>query len=102
MEELIIQEYLDGNSITKILQKYPQYNRRAINKLFADNNIAIRGGRKKKTLTQEQIIQVKKMIDEGAFTEKNFNAASKAIANYCRGLNDFNADGINKYTVVLK
>ena len=75
MEELIIQEYLDGNSISKLLQKYPQYNRRAINKLFADNNITIRGGRKKKTLTQEQIIQVKKMIDEGAFL--------KEVAEYC-------------------
>ena len=42
------------------------------------------------------------MIDEGMFTEKNFNVASKAIANYFRGLSDFNADGINKYTVVLK
>lgn len=30
------------------------------------------------------------------------NVVSKAIANYCRGLNGFNADGINKYTVVLK
>ena len=75
MEELIIQEYLDGNSISKLLQKYPQYNRRTINKLFADNNITIRGGRKKKTLTQEQIIQVKKMIDEGAFL--------KEVAEYC-------------------
>ena len=75
MEELIIQEYLDGNSISKLLQKYPQYNRRSINKLFADNNITIRGGRKKKTLTQEQIIQVKKMIDEGAFL--------KEVAEYC-------------------
>ena len=75
MEELIIQEYLEGNSISKLLQKYPQYNRRSINKLFADNNITIRGGRKKKTLTQEQIIQVKKMIDEGAFL--------KEVAEYC-------------------
>ena len=42
------------------------------------------------------------MIDEGAFTEKNFNIASRAIANYCRDLPDFNAGGINKYSVVLK
>lgn len=47
-------------------------------------------------------MQCFEMIDEGAFTEKNFNIASKAIANYCRGLADFNADGINKYTMVLK
>ena len=47
-------------------------------------------------------MQCFEMIDKGMFTEKNFNAASKAIANYFRGLSDFNADGINKYTVVLK
>ena len=46
-------------------------------------------------------MQCFEMIDEGMFTEKNFNIASKAIANYFRGLSDFNADGINKYTVVL-
>ena len=47
-------------------------------------------------------MQCFEMIDEGMFTEKNFNAVSKAIANYFRGLADFNADGINKYIVVLK
>ena len=47
-------------------------------------------------------MQCFEMIDEGAFTEKNFNIASKAIANYCRGLADSNAEGINKYTVLLK
>lgn len=47
-------------------------------------------------------MQCFEMIDEGMFTEKNFNAASKSIANYFRRLPDFNTDGINKYTVVLK
>ena len=47
-------------------------------------------------------MQCFEMIDEGMFTEKNFNAASKAIANYFRGLSDFNTDGINKYIVTLK
>ena len=47
-------------------------------------------------------MQCFEMIDAGMFTVKNFNVVSKAIANYCRGLNGFNADGINKYTVVLK
>lgn len=42
------------------------------------------------------------MIDEGMFTEKEFNAVSEAIADYCRGLSDFNKDGINKYTAVIK
>ena len=47
-------------------------------------------------------MQCFEMIEEGMFTEKNFNVVSKAIANYCRGLTDFNANGINKYTVELK
>lgn len=47
-------------------------------------------------------MQCFEMVDEGMFTEKNFNDASKAIADYFRRLPDFNADGINKYTVVLK
>lgn len=47
-------------------------------------------------------MQCFEMIDEGMFTEKNFNAASKIIANYFRGLSNFNAEGINKYTVTLK
>ena len=42
------------------------------------------------------------MIDDGQFTEKNFNIFSKAIANYVRELPDFNKNGINKYSVVLK
>ena len=49
-----------------------------------------------------KIMQCFEMIDEGMFTEKNFNIASKAIANYFRGMPGFIADGINKYTVVLK
>lgn len=47
-------------------------------------------------------MQCFEMIDEGTFTEKNFNDVSKAIVNYFRRLPDFNADGINKYTMVLK
>ena len=47
-------------------------------------------------------MQCFEMIDEGMFTEKNFNAASKAIANYCRELANFNVDGVNKYSIVLK
>ena len=42
------------------------------------------------------------MIDEGMFTERKFNTVSKTIANYFRGLSDFDTNGINKYTVVLK
>lgn len=47
-------------------------------------------------------MQCCQMIDEGMFTEKNFNSVSKAIADYIRKLPDFKTDGINKYTVELK
>lgn len=47
-------------------------------------------------------MQCFQMIDEGMFTEKNFNSISKAIADYIRKLPDFKTDGINKYTVELK
>lgn len=60
---------------------------------FSVEFFATVGGKKK---------QCFEMMDEGTFSEKNFNIASKAIANYCRTLMDFNPDGINKYTVELK
>lgn len=47
-------------------------------------------------------MQCFQMIDNGMFTEKDFNAVSKAIANYIRRQPDFNKDGINRYAVVLK
>lgn len=75
MEKQIVQEYLEGQSITKLLLKYPSYNRRNLTKLLTDNNVVIRGGRKKKNLSDEQIITIKKMIKEGAFL--------KEIAKYC-------------------
>ena len=47
-------------------------------------------------------MQCFEMMDAGMFAEKSFNLVSKAIANYCRGMSDFNAQTINKYTVTLK
>ena len=70
MEQTIIQEYLEGSSISKLLIKYPNYNRRQINKILIDNNIAIRGGRKKKTLTKSQVKELKQLIDNGAFLKE--------------------------------
>ena len=75
MEEQIIQEYLNGKSISKLLIEYPSYNRRSLTKLLNDNNIPIRGGRKKKELSQSQIEKIKEMIQNGAFL--------KDVAEYC-------------------
>ena len=75
MKEQIIQEYLNGKSISKLLIEYPSYNRRSLTKLLNDNNITIRGGRKKKELSQSQIKKIKEMIQNGAFL--------KDVAEYC-------------------
>lgn len=75
MEEQIIQEYLNGKSISKLLIEYPSCNRRSLTKLLNDNNIPIRGGRKKKELSQSQIEKIKEMIQNGAFL--------KDVAEYC-------------------
>ena len=76
MEQTIIQEYLQGKSITTLINEYPSYNRRTLTKLLKDNNITIRGGRKKKELTENQIQEIKQMIADGAFL--------KDIAEYCK------------------
>ena len=67
----IIQEYQQGKSIAQLLRDYPSFNRRQITKILEENQISIRGGRKKKQLTNEQITEVKKMIDEGAFFKRS-------------------------------
>ena len=66
MEQEIIQEYLQGVSITKLIDKY-KLSRRKITNILTDNNITIRGGRKKKTLSPQQLEEAKQMIQEGAF-----------------------------------
>lgn len=66
MNQNIINEYLSGKSISQILLEYP-YTRREITQFLKDNNVTIRGGRKKKTLTESQIEEAKQMIKEGAF-----------------------------------
>lgn len=54
MDEEIIQEYLNGKSISKISSER-SIPYRQIRKILTDNSIAIRGGRSKKTLTNEQM-----------------------------------------------
>lgn len=53
MEEQIIKEYLTGKSITQLSKEYPvTYGK--IQKILKEHQVTIRGGRKKKTLNQEQ------------------------------------------------
>ena len=53
-----------------LLKEYPTYNRRTLTKVLTDNHITIRGGRKKKTFSDEQVEEIKKMIKEGAFLKE--------------------------------
>ena len=56
MKNEIIQKYINGMSISALEKEYyPTYNYRNIRKILVDNNIPIRGGRTKKTLTDEQM-----------------------------------------------
>ena len=64
MEEQIIQEYVNGMSITKLSQKYPM-SYYSIQKLLVKNNITIRGGRKKKELSKEQLIEYEQDLKRG-------------------------------------
>lgn len=68
MEEKIIQEYLNGKSISSLEKKYP-LSYKAIRKILVDNQISIRGGRKKKILSEQEIIKVKQLYENGTGIE---------------------------------
>lgn len=50
----------------------------------------------------EKRMQSIQMVEDGHFTEKEFNAFSKKVANYIRKMPNFDKHGINKYKVLLK
>ena len=63
MEQEIVKEYLNGKSITQLSKEYPiTYGK--IQKILKENNVTIRGGRKKKQLTPKQKEQLKKQFFE--------------------------------------
>ena len=64
MENKIIQEYLNGKSINKLSQEYP-LTYYSIQKLLTKNNITIRGGRKKKQLSPDQLKEYKNDLKKG-------------------------------------
>ena len=64
IKQEILQQYIDGKSILQLSKEYP-FSYRKIQKLIVDNNIPIRGGRKKKTLSIEQLIQLKDLYENG-------------------------------------
>lgn len=64
MEQKIIQEYLQGKSISQLSKEYP-ISYWKIQKILNKNNITIRGGRKKKTLSEDQMNQLKEDFQKG-------------------------------------
>mgnify|MGYP002515408300 FL=1 len=90
MKEEIIKKYLNGYSINKLLIEYPSFNRRQINKLLKENNITIRGGRKKREWSLEQKKELKEMLNKGSFLKdiaKYFNASEETIKNLMSEMN---------------
>lgn len=90
MKEEIIKKYLNGYSISKLLIEYPSFNRRQINKLLKENNITIRGGRKKREWSLEQKEELKEMLNKGSFLKdiaQHFNASKETIKNLMSEMN---------------
>ena len=102
MEKQIIKEYQEGKSISQLLKEYPSYNRRQINKLLAEHNIAIRGGRKKKELTLAQVEELKEMLSNGALlieVSEHFGLDRETMRNKMNelGLEVINNKRINRH-----
>lgn len=60
-KEKIIELYIQGNSISELTRIQNLYNYRDIQKILKIAQIPIRGGRKKKTLTSEQLEEIKNL-----------------------------------------
>lgn len=69
MEQEIIQEYLNGKSISALSKIYP-LSYRKIQQLLVNNNITIRGGRKKKTLTDSQLKELEQDFYNGVIYDE--------------------------------
>lgn len=70
MEQEIINKYLNGESIAQLLREYPKFNRRQITKLLQNNNVSIRGGRKKREFSEEQIQEIREKINNNIFLKE--------------------------------
>lgn len=80
----IIDEYIAGKSIAALLREYPDYTRGKINKILLDNGIVIRGGRKKKNFTEQQLEELKQMLKDGAKVKElaaHFNMDKTTMEN---------------------
>lgn len=71
----IIDLYKQGQSITYITNN-SEYNYRQVRKIIADSGVPIRGGRKKKTLSEEQILNLQHRYCE---LSEDLNSLAKEI-----------------------
>ena len=103
LEKEIIEQYQNGKSISVLAREYTTLSYRAIQKILVHNNIPIRGGRKKKTLTNEQLEQLKKLfIEEGVYYKElstKFDLSAETIRNIieAQGWKRKNNNRINKH-----
>lgn len=83
LQAQIIKEYINGKSISK-LQKELSLPYRNIQKILKENNISIRGGRKRKTLSDIQLKELKELFYNGVTYEKlsqYFNLDKETLHN---------------------
>lgn len=102
-EQEIITQYLNGKSISSLHNENPEISYRKIQKILIDNNVTIRGGRKKKTLSPEKLEEfridlyngvifdelskkynmdpetLKRIANENHFSKRNNNRINKRI-----------------------
>lgn len=99
LEAIIIEAYTNGTSIAQLLRDYPTLTRGQINKILAKNNIPVRGGRKKKELTIDQIEYIKKRISEGAFTKEIAQELNMTVDTVAARMEDLGIKNPNKNRV---
>ena len=86
MEEKIIQEYLNGKSISALSKEYP-FSYQKIRKILIESNISIRGGRKKKELSSDELQKLKMLYENGigiAEIAKELGYSSEKITDIIR------------------
>lgn len=103
-EQELIQEYKNGKSISQ-LSKETEYTYCGIQKILLTNKIAIRGGRKKKELTEEQLAELRRLVEEegkfGRELEEIFQLSKETIRRICRE-NNIKKSNLNRVNRHLK
>lgn len=78
MNEQIINEYLNGKSIMQLSKDYPSISYRQIQKMLKENHIPIRGGRKPREFSEEELSLIKKRYEEEGVSYANIAKELKA------------------------